>query len=321
MSSLLATPFIQIMLIDPYMQAASFRFVKHFDFRSHLRLEVESRNHASLICRPKAKALKMFACVVFKFTHSFFKFAGTGMFTALVLEDLVGTWPRVQCTFAKDLDAARRRRVNDTATPRLCRVTAASARVTAASTRVTTASVRVSPRHFYRTRFCQVHIEAPAHAMFVCDHPALMDIREVFLKLYSELPDIRGKDKVPQHLPLRHSAAIVLHCRRNKNKTAFSMSWGLKKRLGCGNLRHSAATKQMQLVIPAHVEASSACTVGIGVSAELTSSRGLGPKSGLEARLAGLGLSFSLVKPRPRQAGPKPAASGQDRPRATLPAG
>jgi hypothetical protein len=25
-----------------------------------------------------------------------------------------------------------------------------------------------------------------------------------------------GKDKVPQHLPLRHSAAIVLHCRRNK---------------------------------------------------------------------------------------------------------
>jgi hypothetical protein len=24
-----------------------------------------------------------------------------------------------------------------------------------------------------------------------------------------------GKDKVPQHLPLRHSAAIVLHCRRN----------------------------------------------------------------------------------------------------------
>jgi hypothetical protein len=29
--------------------------------------------------------------------------------------------------------------------------------------------------------------------MFVCDHPALMEIREIFLvKLYSQLPDIQG---------------------------------------------------------------------------------------------------------------------------------
>jgi hypothetical protein len=65
----------------------------------------------------------------------------------------VGTCPRVQGVFVNNLEAARRRRVNDTAMPRLCHATAASMRATAASVRVTAASVRGSPRHFYRTLF------------------------------------------------------------------------------------------------------------------------------------------------------------------------
>ncbi|KAJ7263418.1 hypothetical protein C8J57DRAFT_1231291 [Mycena rebaudengoi] len=51
-------------------------------------------------------------------------------------EKTLGACPTLQGAFAKDLQAARRCRVNDTATPRLCRVTA---RVNAASMRVAAA--------------------------------------------------------------------------------------------------------------------------------------------------------------------------------------
>jgi hypothetical protein len=37
-------------------------------------------------------------------------------------------------------------------------------------------------------------VEDPAHALFICDHEELMEVRDVFLtKLYAEIPEIRGQ--------------------------------------------------------------------------------------------------------------------------------
>ncbi|KAJ7883711.1 hypothetical protein B0H14DRAFT_2339414 [Mycena olivaceomarginata] len=54
------------------------------------------------------------------------------------------------------------------------------------------------PREWRLCRFCHTFVEDPPHAMFVCDHPALMQIREVFLrKLYSDVPEIQGRCTTP----------------------------------------------------------------------------------------------------------------------------
>ncbi|KAJ7663668.1 hypothetical protein B0H17DRAFT_939803 [Mycena rosella] len=51
----------------------------------------------------------------------------------------------------------------------------------------------IVPREWRKCRFCQDAIEDPAHAMFFCDHPDLMQVREVFLlELYEKIPDFRG---------------------------------------------------------------------------------------------------------------------------------
>ncbi|KAJ7689920.1 hypothetical protein B0H17DRAFT_1291367 [Mycena rosella] len=56
----------------------------------------------------------------------------------------------------------------------------------------------VVPREWRLYRFCSTYIEDPPHAMFVCDHPNLMQLREIFLaKLYKDLPAIRGKCSTP----------------------------------------------------------------------------------------------------------------------------
>ncbi|KAJ7029200.1 hypothetical protein C8F04DRAFT_1265265 [Mycena alexandri] len=52
----------------------------------------------------------------------------------------------------------------------------------------------IVPREWRLCRFCKQEVEDPAHAMFMCDHWPLVQLREVFLtKLYTEVPDIRGK--------------------------------------------------------------------------------------------------------------------------------
>ncbi|KAJ7090739.1 hypothetical protein B0H15DRAFT_778739 [Mycena belliarum] len=56
----------------------------------------------------------------------------------------------------------------------------------------------VVPRELRICRFCQESVEDPPHAMFMCDHPELMQLREVFLsKLYAEVPEIKGQFSNP----------------------------------------------------------------------------------------------------------------------------
>ncbi|KAF8177365.1 hypothetical protein K438DRAFT_1490480, partial [Mycena galopus ATCC 62051] len=51
----------------------------------------------------------------------------------------------------------------------------------------------IVPREWRKCRFCQEAIEDPAHAMFVCDQPELMQVREVFLaELYAKIPEFQG---------------------------------------------------------------------------------------------------------------------------------
>jgi hypothetical protein len=64
---------------------------------------------------------------------------GTSFFgpnNVLALENLMGTRARVQGAFVEDLEATRRRRVNDTATPRLCASVPRRCRVNARHCRV-----------------------------------------------------------------------------------------------------------------------------------------------------------------------------------------
>ncbi|KAJ7714719.1 hypothetical protein B0H14DRAFT_2291101, partial [Mycena olivaceomarginata] len=47
----------------------------------------------------------------------------------------------------------------------------------------------VVPKEWRKCRFCQDAIEDPAHAMFLCDHSELMQVREAFLtELYAKIP-------------------------------------------------------------------------------------------------------------------------------------
>jgi hypothetical protein len=53
------------------------------------------------------------------------------------------------------------------------------------------------PREWRKCRFCQESIEGPAHAMFVCDHPELTQVREVFLKdLYQKFRNLRMRLRI-----------------------------------------------------------------------------------------------------------------------------
>ncbi|KAJ7833535.1 hypothetical protein B0H14DRAFT_2223978, partial [Mycena olivaceomarginata] len=40
----------------------------------------------------------------------------------------------------------------------------------------------IVPREWRKCRFCGVAVEDPAHAMFICDNPDLMEVRETFLR-------------------------------------------------------------------------------------------------------------------------------------------
>ncbi|KAJ7043799.1 hypothetical protein C8F04DRAFT_899217, partial [Mycena alexandri] len=54
------------------------------------------------------------------------------------------------------------------------------------------------PQEWRLCRFCEEEVEDPPHAMFLCNHPELIHLRELFLqKLYTELPDVRGKSSTP----------------------------------------------------------------------------------------------------------------------------
>ncbi|KAJ7140639.1 hypothetical protein C8R44DRAFT_604833 [Mycena epipterygia] len=51
----------------------------------------------------------------------------------------------------------------------------------------------IVPREWHLCRFCETAPEDPAHAMFVCDNPELMQVREVFLAdLYTKIPQFKG---------------------------------------------------------------------------------------------------------------------------------
>ncbi|KAJ6568614.1 hypothetical protein B0H19DRAFT_989133, partial [Mycena capillaripes] len=51
----------------------------------------------------------------------------------------------------------------------------------------------VVPREWRKCRFCQDSIEDPAHAVFICNHPELMQVREVFLEeVYTKIPEFKG---------------------------------------------------------------------------------------------------------------------------------
>ncbi|KAJ7893968.1 hypothetical protein B0H14DRAFT_2684341 [Mycena olivaceomarginata] len=51
----------------------------------------------------------------------------------------------------------------------------------------------IVPREWRKCRFCEVAVEDPAHAMFICDNPDLMEVRETFLReLYSKIPEFKG---------------------------------------------------------------------------------------------------------------------------------
>ncbi|KAJ7694974.1 hypothetical protein B0H14DRAFT_2173528, partial [Mycena olivaceomarginata] len=50
----------------------------------------------------------------------------------------------------------------------------------------------IVPREWRKCRLCQDAIEDPAHAMFICDQPELMQVREVFLEeLYAKVPEFQ----------------------------------------------------------------------------------------------------------------------------------
>ncbi|KAJ6460289.1 hypothetical protein C8R45DRAFT_842692 [Mycena sanguinolenta] len=56
----------------------------------------------------------------------------------------------------------------------------------------------IVPQEWRLCRFCTTEVEDPSHAMFTCDHPPLVALREAFLqKLYAEVPDIKGKFMSP----------------------------------------------------------------------------------------------------------------------------
>ncbi|KAJ7238918.1 hypothetical protein C8J57DRAFT_1086647 [Mycena rebaudengoi] len=49
----------------------------------------------------------------------------------------------------------------------------------------------VVPKQWRLCRFCYVHIEDPAHAMFVCKQPQLIELQKVFMeKVDQELPGL-----------------------------------------------------------------------------------------------------------------------------------
>ncbi|KAJ7730688.1 hypothetical protein DFH07DRAFT_723159, partial [Mycena maculata] len=50
----------------------------------------------------------------------------------------------------------------------------------------------IVPREWRLCRFCEESVEDPAHAMFLCDHPELMQVHESFLEaLYAEIPEFK----------------------------------------------------------------------------------------------------------------------------------
>ncbi|KAJ6528755.1 hypothetical protein DFH09DRAFT_1327576 [Mycena vulgaris] len=50
------------------------------------------------------------------------------------------------------------------------------------------------PREWRICIFCQGSVEDPAHAMFICDNPELMQVREAFLlDLYDKVPEFKGE--------------------------------------------------------------------------------------------------------------------------------
>jgi hypothetical protein len=52
----------------------------------------------------------------------------------------------------------------------------------------------IVPREWRLCRFCKDSVEDPAHAMFLCDHPELRQVREPFLAaLYGEVPEFCGQ--------------------------------------------------------------------------------------------------------------------------------
>ncbi|KAJ7504847.1 hypothetical protein B0H11DRAFT_1611384, partial [Mycena galericulata] len=52
---------------------------------------------------------------------------------------------------------------------------------------------KIVPREWRLCRFCQCSVEYPAHAMFVCDEPELMEVREASLaELYTKIPEFKG---------------------------------------------------------------------------------------------------------------------------------
>ncbi|KAJ6525138.1 hypothetical protein B0H19DRAFT_1084987 [Mycena capillaripes] len=61
----------------------------------------------------------------------------------------------------------------------------------------------IVPLEWRLCRFCEEEVEDPAHAMFMYDHPPLIQLREVFLtKLYTEVPTIRGHRNAHKQSPL-----------------------------------------------------------------------------------------------------------------------
>ncbi|KAJ7277018.1 hypothetical protein C8J57DRAFT_1714174 [Mycena rebaudengoi] len=51
----------------------------------------------------------------------------------------------------------------------------------------------VVPREWRRCRFCQNSIEDAAHALFICNNPELMQVREVFLvDIYAKIPEFQS---------------------------------------------------------------------------------------------------------------------------------
>jgi hypothetical protein len=49
------------------------------------------------------------------------------------------------------------------------------------------------PRKWRKCRFCQEFIEVPAHAMFICDHLELTQVRKAILAdLYAKVPEFKG---------------------------------------------------------------------------------------------------------------------------------
>ncbi|KAJ7080975.1 hypothetical protein B0H15DRAFT_786880, partial [Mycena belliarum] len=51
---------------------------------------------------------------------------------------------------------------------------------------------RIVLREWCLCRFCYIYVADPAHAMFNCQHPELIPIRDTFLtKIYVELPELQ----------------------------------------------------------------------------------------------------------------------------------